>query len=57
MQRYERKDTIVCTFDKRSPRITAYDIHKWMHQELHLDTDDVATLQIDGPKRQVFIDN
>jgi hypothetical protein len=50
MQRYERKDTTVCTFDKRSPRITAYDIHEWIHQELQLDTDDVATIQIDGRK-------
>jgi hypothetical protein len=55
MQRFDRKDTIVCTFDKRSPRVTAYDIHEWIHQELHLDTEDVATIQIDGPKRQVFI--
>jgi hypothetical protein len=50
MQKYERKDTIVCTFDKRSPR-TAYDVHEWIYQEIHLDTDDVATIQIDGPQR------
>jgi hypothetical protein len=55
MQQYERKETILCTFDKGSPKITAYEIHEWIYNKLQLDTEDVVTLQIDGPKRQVFI--
>jgi hypothetical protein len=45
----------VCTFDKDSPRITAYDIHEWIYTKLRLESEDVATIQVDGPKRSVFI--
>jgi hypothetical protein len=55
MQKYERKDTAVCIFDKTSPRITAYEIHEWIYNNLHLETEDVVTIQIDGPRRQVYI--
>ena len=55
MQKYERKDTDVCIFDKTSPRITAYEIHEWIYNNLHLETEDVVTIQIDGPRRQVYI--
>jgi hypothetical protein len=55
MQKYERKDTAVCIFDKASPRITAYEIHEWIYTNLHLETEDVVTIQIDGPRRQVYI--
>ena len=55
MQRYDRKDTIVCSFEKHSPRISAYEIHEWIHRELKLDTEEVEAIQIDGVHRQVFI--
>jgi hypothetical protein len=55
MQKYERKDTAVCIFDKTSPRITAYEIHEWIYNNLHLETEDVVTIQIDGPRRKVYI--
>jgi len=32
----ERLNTIVCTFDPTSPRVTAYDIHDWIQQVLRI---------------------
>lgn len=55
MSKCDRKDTTVCSFDKGSPKITAFDIHEWIYSTLHLGADDVTNLQIDGPRRQVFI--
>jgi hypothetical protein len=51
----ERLNTLVCTFDPASPRITAYDIHEWIYATLRLPDSDVNMIQIDGIKRQVFI--
>ena len=51
----ERKNTITCSFDPKSPRITAYEIHEWIYKKLKIPGDGVAMIQIDGPKRQVFI--
>jgi hypothetical protein len=42
MPRYVRKVTIVCSFEKRSPRISAFEFHEWIHRELKLDTEEVA---------------
>jgi hypothetical protein len=51
----ERENTLVCTFDAQSPRITAYDIHEWIYETIHLEETDVAMVQVDGPRRQVYI--
>jgi len=51
----ERKNTITCSSDPQSPRITAYEIHKWLYEKLKIPGDGVAMIEIDGPKRQVFI--
>jgi hypothetical protein len=51
----ERQNTIVCSFDPASPRITAYDIHEWIHDTLRIPEKIVNMNQIDGPKRQVYI--
>jgi len=51
----DRQNTIVCCFDPRSPRITAYQIHEWIHENLHLAEDDVRMIQVDGPRRRVYI--
>ena len=51
----ERLNTIVCTFDPTSPRVTAYDIHEWIQQVLRIPEHTVSMIQIDGIKRQVFI--
>jgi len=45
----------VCPFDPRSPRITAYQIHKWIYEELKLPKNDVHVIQVDVPRRRVFI--
>ena len=51
----DRQNTIVCIFDHKSPRITAYQIHEWLHEEMHLQEEDVRMIQIDGPQRRVYI--
>jgi hypothetical protein len=38
-----------------SPRILAYEIHEWIHGSLHVLEETVVMIQIDGPKRQVYI--
>jgi hypothetical protein len=51
----ERQNTIVCLFDKSSPKISEFDIHEWIYETLNLPEDDVQMVQMDGPSRQVFI--
>ena len=51
----ERNNTVVCSFDLSSPRITAYDVHEWIHAALRIPEDKITMIQIDGIKRQVFI--
>jgi hypothetical protein len=51
----ERQNTVVCSFDPSSPRITAYEIHEWIHAALRIQENKVSMIQIDGIKRQVFI--
>jgi hypothetical protein len=51
----ERHNTLVCTFDPTSPRITAHDIHEWIYEALRIPEGDVHMIQIDGIRRQVFI--
>jgi hypothetical protein len=46
----ERKNTIVCTFDQSALRLTAYEVHKWIYDELHLSSEDVRFIQMDGFK-------
>lgn len=46
---------LVCSVDPKSPRITAYHIHEWIHDNLRLDEDDVRMMQIDGHRRRVYI--
>ena len=51
----ERQNTIVCEFDQSSPRITAYQIHEWIYESVGLPEADIRTIQIDGPRRRVYI--
>ena len=51
----ERENKIVCNFYMRSPRITAFNIHEWIHTQLRLQEDDIRLIQIDGPRRRVYI--
>jgi len=50
-----RSNTIVFTFDPASPRITAHDIHEWLHAEMRIQEQKVQTIQIDDIKRQVYV--
>jgi hypothetical protein len=55
MEMGERQNTIVCIFDMGSPKITAYNIHEWIHSKLRLQEDSIRMIQIDGPRRRVYI--
>ena len=51
----ERKNTLVCSFERDSPRISALDIHDWIFEKLAIPETEVRMIQIDGIKRQVFL--
>jgi hypothetical protein len=51
----ERQNTLVCIFDPRSPRISAFQIHQWIYETMGLKEDEVSMIQIDGPRRRVYI--
>jgi hypothetical protein len=51
----ERHHTVVCTFDTTSPRISAFEIHEWLHETLRLQEQTVRMIQVDGSRRQVYI--
>jgi hypothetical protein len=51
----DRQNTIVCIFYLNSPCITAYQIHDWIYERLQLPEEEVRMIQIDGPKRRVYI--
>jgi hypothetical protein len=49
----DRQNIIVCIFEMSSPRISAY--HEWIFQSLRLEKKDLYMIQIEGPKRHVYI--
>jgi hypothetical protein len=51
----DRQNTIVCSFDMRSPKISARNIHDWLHEKMQLPTDKVSMIQFDITKRKVYI--
>ena len=51
----DRQNKIVCIFDQKSPWITAYHIHEWLHETLRIQEVDIRMIQIDGPQRRVYI--
>jgi hypothetical protein len=51
----ERQHTIVWVFDQRSPRASAYEIQEWVYEKPRLQEREVVMIQIDGPRRHVYI--
>jgi hypothetical protein len=51
----EMQNAIVCRFEPRSPRISAFQIQEWIYENLKLEEADISMIQIDGTRRQVFI--
>ena len=51
----ERQNTVVFSFDTRSPRVKAYQIHEWLHGTALIREQDVRVIQIDGPLRNVYV--
>ena len=46
---------MVCIFDPTSPRISAYEIHEWIHEQIQISEQSLTMIQIDGIKRCVFM--
>jgi len=46
-------NTIICVFDLKRPRITAYVIHEWIYAQLRLKDNEVLMVQIDGPQKDI----
>jgi len=51
----DRLSTIVCGFHPRSPRVNAFHIHEWNYENLHIAGENLRMIQIDGPRRRVYI--
>ena len=51
----ERQNTLVIEFEMNSPRISAFDIHEWLHDNMKLQPQDVKMIQVNGTKRQVYL--
>jgi len=51
----EGQNTVVCSFDPKSLRISGLDIHKWIYEQLHVPENVVTMVQIDRPRSQVYI--
>ena len=46
---------MVCIFDTTNPRISAYEIREWIHEQLHVSEQSLTMIQIDGIKRRVLM--
>ena len=53
----ERRNTLVCSFDHQNPRISAFEIHNLIHDVLRAAEHRVTMIQIEGPRRQFFINH
>ena len=51
----ERRTMTVCALDFKSPRISAFDIHEYIYAQTGLDENEISVVQIDLPKRHVYI--
>jgi hypothetical protein len=46
---------VVCCFDPSGPLVAAFDIHEWLHDVFKIPEHIVNAIQMEGPKRQVYI--
>ena len=46
---------MVCIFDPTSPRISAYEIHELIHDQLQISEQSLTMIQIHRIKRHVFL--
>jgi len=51
----EGQNTVVCSFDPKSPRNSAFDIHEWISEQLHVPENVVTMVQIDRTHSHVYI--
>jgi len=51
----ERQHTMVRIFYPTSPRISAYELHEWIHEQLQVLEQSLTMIQIDVIKRHVFL--
>jgi hypothetical protein len=51
----DRQNMLVCSFEPKSRRMSAYDVQEWIHDAMRLTEADVTMVQVDGAKRQVFV--
>jgi hypothetical protein len=45
----------VCAFETNAPKLTAFEVHKWILEVLRLPVEQVLVIQIDGQQRKVFM--
>ena len=50
----ERHNTIVCTFEQTSPRITAFDIHDCIHDVLRIIEHTLNMIETGSTERQIY---
>ena len=50
----ERQKTTVCMFDLSSLRISTYEIHEWIYEQLHIPEQALKVIQTDRTKRHVY---
>jgi hypothetical protein len=51
----ERVNTVIYSFDKNSPRISAFEIHELIRETVRLEEQDLLNEQVDGQMRQVYV--
>jgi hypothetical protein len=51
----DRQNTVVRVFDTSSPRTSAHQIHEWIYESIKLPEADVRMIQINRPRRRVYI--
>jgi len=51
----ERVNTVIYSFDKNSPRISAFEIHELIRGTVRLEEQDLLNIQVNGQMRQVYV--